>query len=149
MNLLLWRHADASDGFPDHQRALTDKGRAQAKRVAAWLNDRLPDDAVILVSPAVRAQQTADALKRNLVTSAALDTDTDAVTLLKAATGKKREGTTLVVGHQPTLGRVASLLLTGIETDLSVKKGSVWWFTVHPGDNEPGVLKAMMTPEML
>lgn len=148
MNIVLWRHADAADGIPDHDRPLTDKGHAQAKRMAAWLNDRLPADAVILVSPAVRAQQTAAALKRKVITSPALDTDTDAVTLLKTA-GKMAQGTTLVVGHQPTLGRAASILLTGVEADLSVKKSSVWWITVRPGRNEAGVLKAVMTPDLL
>ena len=65
MNILLWRHAEAAAGFPDHERALTEKGRLQAKRMAAWLNARLPPETLVLVSPAVRAQQTARALKRD------------------------------------------------------------------------------------
>ena len=148
MNIVLWRHADAADGSPDHERELTDKGRTQAKRMAAWLNERLPADAVILVSPAVRAQQTAAALKRAVITSPALSTQTDPITLLKAVDAH-RDGTVLVVGHQPTLGRVASRLLTGVEADLSFKKCAVWWITVHPGRGEVGTLKAVMTPELL
>ena len=35
----------------------------------------------------------------------------------------------LVVGHQPTLGAVASFLLSGEEAYWSVKKGAVWWLT--------------------
>ncbi len=35
----------------------------------------------------------------------------------------------LVVGHQPTFGRIASRLLTGRSGDLSMKKGSIWWFS--------------------
>ena len=74
MDLLLWRHADALDGAPDHERALSDKGHKQAKRMAAWLNERLPADTLILASPAVRAQQTVAALKRDYQTVAELDT---------------------------------------------------------------------------
>ena len=42
MDLILWRHAEAEEGGPDLERRLTPKGRKQAKRVAAWLLQRLP-----------------------------------------------------------------------------------------------------------
>ena len=35
----------------------------------------------------------------------------------------------LVVGHQPTLGAVASFLLSGEEAYWSVRKGAVWWLS--------------------
>ena len=152
MDLILWRHADAADaapGEPDFERALTGKGRTQAKRMAAWLNQRLPADAMVLVSPALRAQQTAAALKRTFTTSEALGTGTDAQSLLAAVGRPRAEGTTLVVGHQPTLGQVASLLLSGAEAELSIKKGAVWWLTVHRGRKALATLKAVMTPDML
>lgn len=149
MDLILWRHADAAEGSPDHERALTDKGRTQAKRMAQWLNKHLPDDAVVLVSPAVRAQQTAQALKRSFTTSDALDTGADAAAVLKAIGPPKAGRTILVVGHQPTLGQVASLLLTGTAGDLGVKKGAVWWITVRREKKSLAVLRAVMTPDML
>lgn len=149
MDLILWRHADAAEGSPDHERQLTDKGRAQAKRMAQWLNQHLPDDTVVLVSPAVRAQQTARALKRTLTTCNALDTDADCVSALKAIGGTGAGKAILAVGHQPTLGRIASRLLTGVEGDLSVKKGAVWWITVRRERKGLGVLRVVMTPEML
>ena len=129
--------------------------------MAEWLNARLPANATVLVSPALRAQQTAAALKRDCITSDALDTSTDAAALLRAvahaaaragahAGGHAKDGAaTLVVGHQPTLGNVASLLLTGTEGDLSVRKAAVWWITLHGERRELGVLKAVMTPELL
>jgi phosphohistidine phosphatase len=149
MDLILWRHADALEGTPDHERELTIKGRTQAKRMAQWLNQHLPEDAVLLVSPAVRAQQTARALKRTIITCGELDTDTDCMAALKAI-GQTQAGATVVaVGHQPTLGRIASRLLTGVEGDLSVKKGAAWWITVRRERKSLGVLRAVMTPEML
>ena len=62
MELILWRHAEAEDGFPDEERALTPQGIAQADKMAAWLKAHMPQDIKILVSPAKRAQQTAGAL---------------------------------------------------------------------------------------
>lgn len=149
MNLLIWRHADAVDGFPDHERALTEKGRLQAKRMAAWLNARLPADARLLVSPAIRAQQTAKALKREFETCEALNTATDSASVLKALGPGPLVGTTVLVGHQPTLGLLASLLLTGTESHLSIKKAAVWWIELHDEPKAPGVLRAVMTPGML
>src|SRR6476646_10869144 len=61
MDLILWRHAEAEEGGPDLARALTGKGRKQAAHVAEWLQQRLPAKFALLASPAVRAQQTAEA----------------------------------------------------------------------------------------
>jgi phosphohistidine phosphatase len=149
MDLLLWRHADAADGQPDHARELTARGRQQAKRMAAWLNARLPEDAVILVSPAMRAQQTAAALKRGFTTCDAIEPGAVCADVLQAIGPFTANGTTLLVGHQPTLGQVASRLLTGVEADMSVKKAALWWITLRRGRAEPGVLRAVMTPELL
>ena len=62
MNLLLWRHAEAQDGDPDLARELTARGRKQAEKMAHWLHQHLPERRLVLVSPAVRTRQTADAL---------------------------------------------------------------------------------------
>lgn len=152
MDLILWRHADAADGNPDAERKLTDKGHAQAKRMAAWLNTRLPEGAVVLASPARRARETAQALKRKFTVSDSLATSADARDLLAAA-GWPRETqgshAVVIVGHQPTLGRVASLLLTGAEGELSVKKGAVWWISTRMRGGKPqAVLCAVMTPDL-
>ena len=62
MDLILWRHAEAhviKEGQSDLERTLTTKGERQAQRMAEWLNQRLAHSTRILVSPAVRTQQTA------------------------------------------------------------------------------------------
>lgn len=150
MELILWRHAEAIDGYPDAERALTAKGERDARRMAKWLNRRLPDDAVILVSPAQRTQQTASALQRKFTTVAAIGTSADAAAILKAARWPRAAHTTLIVGHQPALGGVVSLLLTGAEDNLSVKKGAVYWITGRSRDGQlQPVLRAMMSPDLL
>src|SRR3989339_175632 len=72
MELILWRHAEAVDGQPDMERCLTTKGVRQAERMATFLRSRMPQDTRILVSPAVRAQQTASALTKHFITEPAI-----------------------------------------------------------------------------
>ena len=71
MDLILWRHAEAGDRLDDPQadleRPLSPKGERQARRVADWLNQFLPDSARVLSSPALRCLQTAAPLGRRLL----------------------------------------------------------------------------------
>jgi phosphohistidine phosphatase len=150
MELILWRHAEAEDGIPDGERALTKKGRKQAAALAAWLKPHLPKQARILASPATRAQQTAAALELPFVTTREIGVGATAGEVLQAAGWPDTGGTVLVVGHQPTLGRVAAVLLGGAEADWSIKKGAVWWFThrVRDGDGQV-VLRAVIGPDLV
>jgi len=129
VDLILWRHAEAEAGEPDHGRRLTPKGVKQAARMAAWLERHLPDSSRVLVSPADRAQQTAAALGRKFRTVDELAPGGSVAALLAAANWPESREPVLIVGHQPTLGAVASFLLSGEEAYWSVKKGAVWWLT--------------------
>ena len=144
--LLLWRHADAEDGLPDAGRVLTKKGLKQAKQVAQWLKPRLPDGCLILVSPAKRAQQTAAALELPYNTDPRIGVHASVADIMAAAGWPQRKGAVLVVGHQPTLGRVAASLLAGERADWTVKKGALWWFSNRAG--EP-ILRAVVSPDLL
>lgn len=147
MNLVLWRHADAEDGVPDERRRLTAKGEKQAQRMAAWLGKRMPGKARVLVSPARRAQQTAQALTRNFETSEEIGTVADPQALLKAAGWPDGEGTVVVVGHQPTLGQAVALALTGRPDEWSVKKGAIWWLESRSRGNV--VVRAAIAPDII
>jgi phosphohistidine phosphatase len=130
MDLILWRHAEAELIGPqqdDLERRLTPKGERQARRMAEWLNQRLPESTRILVSPALRSQQTAKALERRFKTVAALAPECDADALLAAARWPQASEPVLIVGHQPTLGIVAARLLAGADQAWSVKKAAAWW----------------------
>jgi len=150
MDLILWRHAEAEDGIPDMQRALTLKGRKQAKKMATWLKPRLPENTRILVSPSLRTQQTAAALGVDFSTLEEIAPGASAHALLKAAHWPQGEQSVLIVGHQPTLGEVAALLLGGPNSGWSIKKGTVWWFSCRTrfGAIE-SVLNAVISPELL
>ena len=125
MDLLLWRHAEAEDGAgtPDSKRRLTARGEKQAHDMAKWLKPRLPRKLKILVSPAVRCQQTAHVLASPFEVEPKIAVGADAADLIAAADWPAQAGAVLLVGHQPALGRLAALLLAGAEADWSVKKG--------------------------
>src|SRR5215470_10156490 len=105
MDLVLWRHAEAETGEPDDARRLTTKGKKQARRAAEWLHKNLPNSARILVSPAVRAQQTAAFLaehsSRKVKTIAALAPGAGAAEILEIVGWPAAQGCVVVVGHQP------------------------------------------------
>ena len=150
MDLILWRHADAEDGVPDSERKLTAKGIKQAARMAKWLKRRLPAGAAVLVSPARRAQQTARALTPDFDVVAEIGTSASAQDMLRACGWPKAGRTLVVVGHQPTLGEVAALLLTGTTQPFSMKKGAVIWIARGAGGGfARPYLRAAMSPDFL
>jgi phosphohistidine phosphatase len=147
MELILWRHADAEDGEPDLLRELTPLGRKQAEHVAGWLNVRLPEDLRILCSPATRAQQTVDTLERDYEVLEQVGPGADAQSVLRATQWPNLHGAVMVVGHQPTLGRLAGRLLFGHLHDVNIPRGAIWWFEQRdPYDPYNLYLKAVLTP---
>jgi len=157
MDLILWRHAEAEDGgdgTPDAKRRLTPRGEKQARKMAAWLIERLPRKATVLVSPTERTQQTAHALGLPFELEPKIGVGADCTDLLVAAgwpeSKVSRGGTLILVGHQPTLGRLAALLLSGSEADWAIKKGAVWWFSrrTREGDDQT-VLRAVVNADIV
>lgn len=150
MDLILWRHAEAEPGIPDLERALTSKGQKQARRMADWLTSQLPDSCRILVSPALRTLQTAEALGRKFKIQPELAPGAEPEDLLKAANWPAGKESVLIVGHQPTLGQLAALLLTGEADDWDMRKASAWWFAQRePGDPFSVYLKAVMAHDLV
>jgi phosphohistidine phosphatase len=150
MDLILWRHADAEPGVPDLDRRLTPKGAQQAERMGAWLNRHLPATTRVLASPADRARQTAHALQRKFRVVPELAPGASPNDVLAAAGWPDARDCVVVVGHQPTLGEVAALLLTGEVASWSVRKGAAWWLAnrVRDGDSDV-VLKVVIGPDFV
>lgn|SRR5512147_2336033 len=151
MQLVLWRHAQAEDGKLDLERELTAKGRRQAAKVAAWMRRRLPERFAVLASPAARARQTAEALGAEVTIADRLAPGGSVADVLEAAGWPDRgAAVTVVVGHQPTLGRVAARLAGELAADWSIRKGGLWWFEhrVRGGKAEV-VVRAVMAPDLV
>ena len=150
MDLILWRHAEAADGVPDMARQLTARGEKQAEEVGRWLRARLPGQTRILVSPTQRTLQTARALTDEFKVVRELSPGAAPAAVLAAAGWPEHKGAVLIVGHQPTLGLVASSLIAGEPMPWSIRKGALWWFSHRArGDQRQVVLRAVMSPDLL
>ena len=153
MDLILWRHAEAHDpheGEHDLHRRLTPKGEKHAARMAQWLDQQLPEGVRILCSPAVRAEQTVQALKRKYKIRDALAPDATVQDVLETAGWPLAKYPVLVVGHQPTLGAVVSHLFGMGPEPMTIRKGAVWWLRGrHREGQDQTVILSVMTPERL
>ena len=146
MDLILWRHAEAQDAegdMIDRNRPLTRRGDRQASRMSAWLDRQLPDGTRILVSPAVRTEQTVRALGRKYRLCDELRPGASPEQLLHLVGWPLAKAPVLVVGHQPTLGETISRVLGLAEPECSVKKGAVWW--LRSRERESGLQTVVVT----
>ncbi|MCZ8251561.1 MAG: histidine phosphatase family protein [Hylemonella sp.] len=153
MDLVLWRHAEAHEAEPgqdDLSRALTPRGEKQAARMAGWLDRQLPDGARILVSPAKRTEQTAQALGRKYKLREELSPNATVEQLLQLVQWPEGKGVILLVGHQPVLGQTIARLLAIHGSECSVKKGAVWWLRHRLRDGvSQTTLVSVQSPDVL
>lgn len=132
--LLLVRHGPAGDsaawtasGKDDAARPLTPDGRRRTARACAGLSGLIAKPALIASSPLLRARQTADLLALSYPEAArsvlpSLSPGGDPEELL-ASLPAERSAPIALVGHEPALGRLGSLLLSGAPGDwLPLKK---------------------------
>lgn len=157
MDLILWRHAEARDAGPDEDdllRPLTPRGDKQARKAAAWLNRYLPESTRVMVSPALRTRQTAQALERKARVVDALAPGASLHQALDAVRWPDSREPVLVVGHQPTLGQMAAYLMLGAPAlelpHWTIRKGAIWWLRQRQRHGNPEVvLVTVRPPEML
>jgi phosphohistidine phosphatase len=153
MDLIFWRHAEAFEpivGQDDMSRILTPKGEKQAKRMAAWLDRQLPAGVRVLVSPALRTEQTARALNRKIKLLQDLSPAAEPDQVLKAAGWPDAKMPILIVGHQPTLGRIIAALLGLSEQECAVRKGAVWWLRSRLREGvQQTVIVTVQNPDLL
>jgi phosphohistidine phosphatase len=153
MLLHLIRHAHALDGDDDAARPLSGKGRTQVRRIAALLRaSGVFAPAEIWHSPLVRARQTAELFARRLTLDAprravaGLTPEDDPRLMVKRLA---REGRALaLVGHDPHLSALASLLVAGVAAPpvFALKKCSVLALEREAGR---WVVRWHVSPELL
>ena len=117
MRLYLMQHGKAEAGDTDSLRVLTDEGRAEVEKVAAFLVRTAPNkQGKILHSGKARARQTAEILagadpKLQVKQAPDLAPMDDPAIWAERAAGLQEA--VALVGHMPHLSRLASLLLCG------------------------------------
>lgn len=117
MRLYLMQHAKSKSKEEDPDRSLTDEGRSEVERIAAFLARTPRSEGIpIFHSGKTRACETAEALARTFEATMVDETDglapLDDPALWAERLGETRTGVVLV-GHLPHLARLTSLLLVG------------------------------------
>ena len=138
MDVYVLRHGLAGDSdrlaWPnDDERPLTAKGIRRMGRQARGMNSIGLSPDVIVTSPLARAAQTAEIVHRRLddpgelVTAAALAPSRDPRALIDAiATKYPSADSVMLVGHEPYLSALISLLVTGDTAPvIRLKKGAL------------------------
>ena len=123
--------------------------RKQAERVTQWLLQRLPARFALIASPAVRAQQTAEALGLPVKTDKTLAPGASPAAILRACGWPDYKTAAVIVGHQPDFGRAVGELI-GSRGGASIKKGGLWWLSNRVRDEaDQVVVRAVVSPDLL
>ena len=154
MHILLLRHGDALETSNDALRALSPAGRDQAKLAGTILQSLslIPD--LILASPILRAVQTAkivaDTLGVNKIqTTEYLTSGSDHRQIFKQL-NELSPKKVLLVGHEPHLSLMVSLLIAGNRTaQMEMRKGMlVLCDSGEPVAPSSGILRWILPPEV-
>jgi phosphohistidine phosphatase len=136
MDLLLLRHAIAvdpgtSDVSDDSERPLTKEGEKKMRRIARTMRAlELPID-LILTSPFVRARQTAqivaEEFEKPLESTSFLEPGQSLEKLVSLVQRRsKHAGSIVLVGHEPSLSTLISVLIGGdANIGIALKKGGL------------------------
>lgn len=156
MLLHLIRHADAGDPEawtgPDAARPLSEKGRAQAERLGAFLADHDFDTDAIITSPRLRATQTAEIVAGHLgvgvTTDDRLGGPMDLKKLDAVLTDAGNPDRPTLVGHDPDFTEFVSELCSA--PTVSMRKGALAKIEVdRPLKTAGGTLRWLIPPDAL
>lgn len=137
MELYLLRHADADTlADTDDERALSEKGEAQAKKVARFCDANGFTGMRIFASPLRRTQQTgaivAKHLRAEMRTAPWLAAGMRPAVALEHLLEYAAENSVMLVGHEPDFSALAAHLLgmsSGVQID--IRKASLTRLTVE------------------
>ena len=152
MDLIILRHGTAEDSNPggDHARALTEKGRQQARDAGILLKTSglLPE--IVLTSPLVRARQTAEEFCKSAGIPSPVVQDWLAsgmmrTTALNELVGFREFSKIAIVGHEPDLSELIQYVLAAHGNAIEMKKGAIACVRVFPPAKQ-GVLLYLAPP---
>ena len=155
MDIFIMRHGiaeDVSSSGEDRDRALTPEGRqktrATARKLAEW---KVALD-VVVTSPYRRTRETAEIMAETLgcklVEEPALASGESSSKLFQRLQNMAAFDSVLLVGHEPDLSRLISILISGgIQVHVTMKKGGLcrlYCTTIAPGRS---TLEWMLSPK--
>jgi phosphohistidine phosphatase SixA len=119
--LFIMRHGEAASGSPDAERELTERGRHDVARMAAWLATTLESMALpqprIVASPYRRARQSAAIVAERLgvevETLELITPDEPLEPVIDWLQDNVDEAPQLLVSHMPLVGALTSRLVDG------------------------------------
>ena len=158
MILYIVRHAIAeAQGVTDAERELTKEGIEKMEKAAAGLRSLGIAPELILTSPYVRARQTAEILvnmvsaRPSLKETPALVPHGNRAELYREILKQDGIGEIMLVGHQPSLGKIAGEIAWGsAEHALDLKKGGACAIEIDKVTASPrGILLWFMPPAIL
>lgn len=161
MNVYLLRHAQAEAGYPDGQRQLTVRGRSHAQLLGEFLR-RSPDDLPgrVLCSSLVRARETLELVgaawsgeplsePEVLESLVPEGNPLEVVSVLESM-----QEDVLLVGHNPSMEALSSLLMSGERCRARLVVTCVllcfnWSPFPNHGETGPAALRWMLDPRSL
>ncbi len=129
MMLYIMRHGLAEEPSPkgdDAARKLTPKGADKIRKAAVGMRATGLAFNMILTSPIARAAETAEIVANELGgpkprAVPELSTGASPANALEALAKQRLPESVMVVGHEPTLSRLVSLMLTGSSESVGIK----------------------------
>jgi phosphohistidine phosphatase len=162
MDLYLIRHAIAEDQSPgrwpdDSDRPLTEEGERRFRKAARGLARLGPPVDAVLASAFTRAWRTAELLAEEAgwplpERCPELEAGRSALDAVRALKRLPGPNAVAMVGHEPQLGELASLLLTGSAhaAAIQMKKGGAAWLLLDDGPRPAAALLGwLLTPKVL
>jgi phosphohistidine phosphatase len=162
MNLYIIRHGiaedlGASNNHDDSQRALTDAGRKKMYSIAEGLRAFSVELDLVLSSPYKRTRETAEIvtevfkMKNKLFYTENLIPPGELLQLIDEVNEKYSVDNLAIVGHEPALSSLVSLLLSGQPSlSITMKKGGVCCLSMEKLLFEGGAtLEWLLTPAQL
>ena len=156
LTLYILRHAEAEpEARTDAERALTSKGRDQAKAIGRFCFEQGIFPAVILTSPLVRAQQTAKLVWKELGEKPKLDTAEFLSAGMKPETAFTNfrkfsdSGTLMLVGHEPDLSEFIAASIGGSSESIRLRKAGLAKLALPEAKAGVGTLDFLLTPKLL
>ncbi len=128
MHVYILRHGEAAWSIPDHARELTKSGRENTQLVAQQLNQTAVSLDMMIVSPYVRAQQTAEIVLQSQAGTPALRTSNAIVP--EGNPGEVMEmlaeidvDRVMLVSHQPLVSQLIHLMSSGAPNGKAAPNG--------------------------